>query len=220
MCRISDGANFHLVVDIAPERRTTQVIDVCFETENALVLAWFSTSKRSGSRSLRSEEAVACFGREVADRLTLACGDILGSKPLPSGQFSRLAMAHGRARSAGAHGNPRSSWSFGTRHHDDQDPSRCPGICTRHRLFMSLEGGLDVSPRSRPINEASAIDCDGVSCCDTPKEASRVNRLRLTTCAVGFIEQVNSESMASRPSQARPCKEGAACKYCHARHPE
>mmetsp|Transcript_22566 Transcript_22566/g.56874 ORF Transcript_22566/g.56874 Transcript_22566/m.56874 type:complete len:179 (-) Transcript_22566:62-598(-) len=154
--RIFDGSSFHEVTEAGETKQTTQLIDVCFDAEDAAVLAWHFPGKRP--RSISCSAAVACLGRQVADR-TAMLGVEEKCTFVDVGSSSNRSQR--RARSAGAASDPRSGWSAGTRFHDRSDPARCQ-VCSAHHRFMQDPFAQD----------------------------------------------------------ARPCKKGPGCRYCHAPHAE
>jgi hypothetical protein len=154
-CQVFDGTKYDPILGICQKRKTTQVIDVCFEDADVTVLAWFPHLKSSAK--LVNQNAFAVFGRDVADRIGL----IHGNPGFKSNQFSQRAIRCGRARSAGATPDPKSSWSFGTRHHSEADPHRCViwhRICPIHHRYIQSCEKEGISTKARPCKKGAACN--------------------------------------------------------------
>lgn len=151
---VRTGAGLRNVVLASLFVQSTEVVEVMFEDENAVVFAWEFSSRTP--RTVRENAAVCCAGRDhhSADRLKR-------TGLVPKNTFIDGSPKEGRRRSSSEGDKPRpdSSWSVGTISHDESDERRCAGrVCRFHRRYMQ-------------------------------------------TCATH--------------SGAKPCKDGAACKFCH-----
>lgn len=125
-----DGVTFRAITKVRLLKRTVQVVDVCFNDAQAAVLAW--TFPPCKVRTVRDEAAVACLGRQCADR-SVSMGvrtkcTFLDVPNTPCGTR--------RCRSQGAPMNPLSSWSVGTQRHHHNEPELCT-VCQAHHRYTS-----------------------------------------------------------------------------------
>lgn len=138
MPEVFDGSTYNIVKDLKLTRLRTQVVDVCFEEELIAVLAWTFPPRRK-PRIVRNSAAVACLGRQVADRMMLMIGDDCLT-PLANKEYSM------RSRSCGAPANPTSTWSVGSLRHSDDDPGRCRVCAVHHRFMLDTQEPKTASP--------------------------------------------------------------------------
>mmetsp|Transcript_83336 Transcript_83336/g.231251 ORF Transcript_83336/g.231251 Transcript_83336/m.231251 type:complete len:323 (+) Transcript_83336:487-1455(+) len=166
MPEVFDGSKYHVVTDVSCGKLTTQVVDVCLESERSAILAWTFPPQRK-PRRVRPAAAVACLGRQVADRLALMLGT-----PCYLAPQTRTASGR-RSRSCGDPGDPASPWSVGTRAHSDHDPGRCE-VCAVHHRYVRDQHEPKTAPPCR----------HGASCkyCHAPHhERTRVRPTKSTS---------------------------------------
>lgn len=126
--KIFDGKRFQEVVAVVSSKKVLQVVDVCFERQDAAVLAWFFTVARQ-PRTLHSKAAFACLGRQHSSADLIDQYGHGVSKTFIDGKATPPMAT--RSRSADARPSHQSLWSVGTLKH----PTSCT-ICFEHHRHL------------------------------------------------------------------------------------
>lgn len=154
-CRcLYNGTDFHVVELAEHYTQSCRVVEVSFEGDG-VALAWVLPRR---SRSSEERIPVAVPGKEP----TLGDDGVCEQRTfLDCPCVAHSAAAGPRSLSVGARPLPTSSWSAGSRGHDDRHPEKC-NVCTYHHLYLK---------NLRGPNAASAVPCvEGAACsrCHAP----------------------------------------------------
>jgi len=128
--QLYNGSEFNDVIKIEQYKRSTQVVELCFQNLDAAVLAW--TFPGRAPRSVRQGAAVACMGKRISSGWYGREGLRETSTFL---DVERTCEATRRSRSEGAPADPCSTWSVGSIHHP-----HCV-ICPIHARYVRASEG-------------------------------------------------------------------------------
>jgi len=118
--RIFDGQNFQTVLRVESFMADIPVVELTFERDSDIVLAWTFAGRRP--RTVLPGAATACLGRTSAADYMELFGFVESSTFLDDRRAIQMGQ---RNRSAGAEANSCSLWSAGTRFHDQGGCSVC-----------------------------------------------------------------------------------------------